>query len=101
MTIDLNGRSVEVIGVMPAGFDNPFGSPADLWTPHDLRLGGSSVTLSWSQEGSTLPQRIDMRAGPAGWYRHCSGSPPASASACSRRASRSPHSRTTGDLPPR
>ncbi len=41
-TIELDGRAVEVLGVMPQEFVNPFGSAADVWIPQDMRLGGSN-----------------------------------------------------------
>ena len=43
-TVQLDGSTFEVVGVMPQGFTNPFGSPPDLWVPQDLRKGGSN---SW------------------------------------------------------
>ena len=39
-TIQLDGSTFEVVGVMPQGFTNPFGSTPDLWVPQDLRMGG-------------------------------------------------------------
>jgi putative ABC transport system permease protein len=42
-TIPLDGISFEIVGVMPRGFMNPFGSPADLWMPEDLRPGGHNT----------------------------------------------------------
>ncbi|MGH7506784.1 MAG: ABC transporter permease, partial [Longimicrobiales bacterium] len=39
-TIDLDGVAHEIVGVMPAGFADPFGSRADVWLPQDLRPGG-------------------------------------------------------------
>jgi len=41
-TIRLDGRSFQVVGVMPARFRDPIGPQADLWTPQDLRQGPSS-----------------------------------------------------------
>jgi predicted permease len=41
-TIRLDGHAYEVVGVMPMGFNNPIGPPVDLWTPQDLRTGGSN-----------------------------------------------------------
>ena len=41
-TVELDGVAVEVLGVMSRDFNNPFGSPADLWVPQDLRFGGSN-----------------------------------------------------------
>lgn len=41
-TIVLDGASFEVVGVMPRGFNNPFGTRADLWVPQDLRSGGAN-----------------------------------------------------------
>lgn len=35
-TIHLDGTAYQVVGVMPQGFTNPFGSPPDLWLPQDL-----------------------------------------------------------------
>ncbi len=43
-TIRLDDRPWQVVGVMPEGFRDPFGPTADLWTPQDLRPGGSN---SW------------------------------------------------------
>jgi putative ABC transport system permease protein len=42
-TIPLDGVGYEVVGVMPRGFVNPFGSRADLWMPEDLRSGGHNT----------------------------------------------------------
>lgn len=39
-TIELDGQSVEVIGVMRHDFMNPFGSAADVWLPQAMTLGG-------------------------------------------------------------
>ena len=62
-TVELDGSTFEVVGVMPEGFTNPFGSPPDLWVPQDLRVGGRN---SWNnhylsgiarlQDGVTLEQ---------------------------------------------
>jgi predicted permease len=41
-TIHLDGTAFEVVGVMPEGFNNPFGSEAHVWVPQDLRSGGSN-----------------------------------------------------------
>lgn len=41
-TIRLDDASFEVVGVMPRGFADPFGSHADVWIPQDLRPGGSN-----------------------------------------------------------
>lgn len=41
-TVQLDGQSIEVVGVMPADFRNPFGVQADLWVPQNLRPGGSN-----------------------------------------------------------
>ena len=38
-SIELDGAGFEVVGVMPRGFNNPFGTEADLWVPQDLRPG--------------------------------------------------------------
>ncbi|MEQ9400553.1 MAG: ADOP family duplicated permease [Longimicrobiales bacterium] len=38
-TVRMDGESWEVVGVMPAGFEEPFGPPADAWIPQDLRAG--------------------------------------------------------------
>jgi putative ABC transport system permease protein len=40
--IRLDGVSYEIVGVMPRGFLDPFGTPADVWRPQDMRLGGSN-----------------------------------------------------------
>jgi putative ABC transport system permease protein len=42
-TLPLDGRTYEIVGVMPRGFMNPFGSRADLWMPDDLRPGGHNT----------------------------------------------------------
>ena len=42
-SIELDGTSLEVVGVMPRGFNNPFGTKADVWVPQDLRPGGSNT----------------------------------------------------------
>jgi len=41
-TVRLDDRAIEVVGVMPVDFIDPFGTPADVWLPQDLRLGGSN-----------------------------------------------------------
>jgi predicted permease len=41
-TIDLDGRSYEVVGVMPASFRDPIGTQADVWLPQDMRPGGGN-----------------------------------------------------------
>ena len=41
-TLHLDGTAFEVVGVMPAGFNNPFGTNADVWVPLDMRPGGSN-----------------------------------------------------------
>jgi putative ABC transport system permease protein len=41
-SVQLDGRSFAVIGVMPASFRDPFGNQADVWTPQDMRPGGSN-----------------------------------------------------------
>jgi putative ABC transport system permease protein len=41
-TIELDGFAFDVVGVMPRGFNNPFGTEADVWVPLDLRPGGSN-----------------------------------------------------------
>lgn len=43
-TISLDDVSYEIVGVMPRGFMDPFGAPADVWRPQDMRPGGSN---SW------------------------------------------------------
>jgi len=42
-SVELDGFSYEVIGVMPAGFRDPIGTQADLWRPQDMRPGGSNT----------------------------------------------------------
>lgn len=39
-TLRLDGQAFQVVGVMPEGFVDPLGSPADLWIPEDLRDRG-------------------------------------------------------------
>lgn len=41
-TVELNGLTHEVVGVMPEGFADPLGSRADLWIPADLTFGGGN-----------------------------------------------------------
>ena len=41
-TVEMDGRSYEVVGVLPRGFKNPMGSEADLWVPQDLGPTGSN-----------------------------------------------------------
>ena len=41
-SVDLDGTAFTVVGVMPRGFNNPFGTTADVWVPQDLRPGGSN-----------------------------------------------------------
>lgn len=41
-TTHLDGAAFEVVGVMPQGFNNAFGSPSDVWVPLDMRPGGSN-----------------------------------------------------------
>ncbi len=54
-TITLDGIGVEVLGIMPRGFVNPLGTPADLWLPQDLRVGGSN---SWGNYYLTTIARL-------------------------------------------
>ena len=54
-TIQLDDFGVEVIGVMRSDFRDPVGSRSDLWTPQDLRLGGSN---SWSNYYLTVLARL-------------------------------------------
>lgn len=42
-TLHLDGFPFQVVGVMPRGFKNPFGTKADVWVPLDLRAGGSNT----------------------------------------------------------
>ena len=42
--LQLDGEAFEVVGVLPASFDIPFGSRTDVWIPLDLAPGGSN---SW------------------------------------------------------
>jgi predicted permease len=39
-SLHLDGVPFEVVGVMPPRFNNPLGTPSDLWVPQDLRPGG-------------------------------------------------------------
>lgn len=41
-TVQLDGVSVEIVGVMPADFRDPFGSQGDLWVPQNMRPGGGN-----------------------------------------------------------
>ncbi len=46
-TIRLDGSAFEVVGVMPHGFNSPFGPKADVWVPQDLRPGGGNRFGNW------------------------------------------------------
>jgi putative ABC transport system permease protein len=50
-TIEVDGDAWEVVGIMPAGFRNPFGSRSDLWVPQDLRPGGSNTLNNYYLSG--------------------------------------------------
>ena len=41
-SVELDGTAFAVVGVMPRGFNNPFGTTADVWVPQDLRPGPSN-----------------------------------------------------------
>jgi len=41
-SVELDGTAFSVVGVMPRGFNNPFGTTADVWVPQDLRPGRSN-----------------------------------------------------------
>lgn len=38
--IELDDVAIEIVGVMPPDFRDPFGTQADLWVPQNMRLGG-------------------------------------------------------------
>jgi len=38
--IELDGEEHTVVGVMPAGFEDPLAGPVDAWLPQNLRVGG-------------------------------------------------------------
>jgi putative ABC transport system permease protein len=38
-TIELDGEGYTVVGVMPAGFEDPLAGPVDAWLPQNLRVG--------------------------------------------------------------
>lgn len=40
-SIELDGEGHTVIGVMPAGFEDPLAGPVDAWVPQDLHGGGA------------------------------------------------------------
>ena len=84
-TIRLDDAPFEVVGVMPARFVDPFGSPADVWIPQDMRFGGSNsfsnfylsgvarlrpgITLAQARERSrTLAEAFGEREGDAAGY---------------------------------
>jgi putative ABC transport system permease protein len=49
-TMQLNGESYEIVGVMPASFRDPFGRAAELWTPLALapdQLASTARTREW------------------------------------------------------
>lgn len=41
-TVELDGSLLQVVGVMTEDFRDPIGPQADVWTPQDLRSGGSN-----------------------------------------------------------
>ncbi len=49
--LELDGQSYEVVGVMPRGFRNPFGTDSDVWLPYDMRQGGSNHYQNWFLSG--------------------------------------------------
>ncbi len=53
--VQLDGSTFQVVGVMPSGFTNPFGSAPDLWVPQDLRLGGYN---SWGNHYLSAVARL-------------------------------------------
>jgi putative ABC transport system permease protein len=84
-TVQLDGSTFEIVGVMPQGFTNPFGSPPDLWVPQDLRMGGynswgnhylsaiarlrDGVTIELAQErvDALVAGLIESNGDAAGW----------------------------------
>ncbi len=50
-SLQLDGSTYEVVGVMPRGFQNPFGTDADVWLPYDMRMGGSNHYSNWFISG--------------------------------------------------
>ena len=58
--LELDGEAYTVVGVMPAGVDNPLGSSADLWVPADLRFR-ENVESDWGNHYLTGIARL--RAG--------------------------------------
>jgi predicted permease len=41
-TVELDGEMVEVVGVMPPAFRDPFGTQADVWVPQNMRASGGN-----------------------------------------------------------
>ncbi len=54
-TIELDGIRYEVVGVMPAGFEDPMGGATDVWLPQNLTEGGSN---SWGNFYLTAIARL-------------------------------------------
>lgn len=62
-TAHLDGAPFEIVGVMPKGFNNPFGSRSDLWVPQDLRPGRSNSFGNYYLSGvARLPAGVTLEA---------------------------------------
>jgi len=46
-TVHLNDVGYEIVGVMPPGFDNPFGPSADAWIPQNLATDAAGRANGW------------------------------------------------------
>jgi predicted permease len=64
--LQLDGTSFEVIGVLPASFEAPFGSTPDLWVPQDLTPGGSNSWVNHYLSGvAKLREGVTLKAAQA------------------------------------
>ena len=54
-TITMDGVAVRVVGVMPAGFEDPFQPPVEIWFPENLQPGGRN---SWGNHYLSVVARL-------------------------------------------
>lgn len=61
-TIRLDGVTFEVVGVMPPGFDNPFGPGADAWIPQELTSNLENWGNYYLSGVARLPDGVSLEA---------------------------------------
>jgi predicted permease len=62
-TVRLDEVPLEVVGVMPAAFEDPFGAQADVWLPQDMRLGvGNNFNNHYLSAVARLRDGITLEA---------------------------------------